>query len=131
MLRANGMVERKQRGDGNCMFRSLSVAAGKSTEYHEELKRRVVERMGAEANTEGASTLSELGTWGTGEALKVAAEEMQVRANVITMDGSPTPNTSEIKPVWVMFQTGVNAVEACLNRFEFGAWERVALFKLV
>ena len=39
MLRANEMVEREQRGDGNCMFRSLSVAAGKRPEYHEELRR--------------------------------------------------------------------------------------------
>ena len=44
---------------------------------------------------------------------------------------STTPNTSEIKPVWVMFQTGLHAVEACLDRFEFGAWKQVALFKLV
>ena len=89
MLRANEMVEREQRGDGNCMFRSLSVAAGKSPEYHEELRRRVVERMRAEANEEGASKVSKLGAWGNSEALKVAAEELQVRVNVITMDGHP------------------------------------------
>jgi hypothetical protein len=88
MLRANEMVEIKQRGDSNCMFRSLSVAAGKSTEYHKELRRRVVERMRAEANTEGDNELFQLGAWGTSEALKVAAEEMQIRVNEITMDGS-------------------------------------------
>ena len=42
-----------------------------------------------------------------------------------------TPNTSEIKPVCLLFQTGLNAVEMCLNRFGFGACEQVALFKLV
>jgi hypothetical protein len=45
--------------------------------------------------------------------------------------GGDTPNISEIKPVWVQFQTGLNTVEACLNRFEFGAWIQVALFKLI
>ena len=89
MLKANEMVERKQRGDGNCMFRSLSVATGKGPEYHEELRRRVVGRMRAGAKEEGVSKLSKLGAWGTREAMKVAAEEMQVRVNVITMDGPP------------------------------------------
>jgi hypothetical protein len=98
MLRANAMVEREQRGDGNCMFRSLSMAAGKSSEYHEEVRRRVVERMRAEANEEGASKLSKLGAWDNSEALKVAAEEMQVRVNVVTMDGPPG-RTVEIQRV--------------------------------
>ena len=83
------MVERKQRGDGNCMFRSQSEAAGKRPEYHKELRRRVVRKMRAGADEEGADSVSELGAWGTSEALKVAAGEMQVRVNVITMDGAP------------------------------------------
>ena len=89
LLRANGMAERKQRGDGNCMFRSLSEAAVKRPEYHKELRRRVVRKMRAGADEEGADSVSELGAWGTSEALKVAAGEMQVRVNVITMDGAP------------------------------------------
>ena len=83
------MVERKQRGDGNCMFRSQSEAAGKRPEYHKELRRRVVRKMRAGADEKGADSVSELGAWGTSEALKVAAEEMQVRVNLTTMDGAP------------------------------------------
>jgi hypothetical protein len=89
LLKANGLVERRQVGDGNCMFRSLSEAAGKSPEYHRELRRRVADRMRSKADEEGADNMSELGTWGSSEALKEASEVMQVRVNVITMDGAP------------------------------------------
>ena len=42
-----------------------------------------------------------------------------------------TPNTSEIKPVWVRFQTGLNVVGVSFNWFEFGTCKQVALFQLV
>ena len=45
--------------------------------------------MRAGPDKERAGSLSELGAWGTSEALRVAAEEMQVRVNVVKLDGDP------------------------------------------
>ena len=89
LLKANALVERRQIGDGNCMFRSLSEAVGKRAEYHRELRRKVVDRMRAEADEEGVDSIPELGTWGSSKALRVAADVMQVRMNVVTLDGAP------------------------------------------
>ena len=79
------MVERKQRGDGNCMFRSLAVAAGKKPEHHKELRRMVTDRMKAGPDK---VSMKMLGTWGTSKVLQVAAEVMQVRIRVVQMDGA-------------------------------------------
>ena len=61
LLEANALIERRQIGDGNCMFRSLSEATGKRPEYYRELRRKVADRMRAEANEESADSISELG----------------------------------------------------------------------
>ena len=76
LLKANDLVERRQVGDGNCMFRSLSEAAGKSPEYHRELRKGVADRIGSKADEGGADNVSELGTWGSSEVLKEASEVM-------------------------------------------------------
>ena len=90
LLKANDLAEISQVGDGNCMFRSLSEAAGKSPEYHRELRRKVADRMGSKADNGSAEDMSELGAWGNSRSLTEAAAVMQVRVNVITMDGVAT-----------------------------------------
>ena len=85
LLKATEMVERKQRGDGNCMFRALAVAAGMKPEHHKELRRKVTNRMKAGPDK---VSMKMLGTWGTNKVLQVAAEVMRVRVRVVQMDGS-------------------------------------------
>ena len=73
--------------DGNCLFRALSYAISQRQQYHQHIRKSVVEHCLENTNTfnsftdtsvhEHASTMSENGTWGTSLEILAAAHLLE------------------------------------------------------